>query len=53
MNNTFSKYRPPYFWTRLRLSLLLQNIDLHTSGQDMTSSSEVHNKGNPLSKLYE
>ena len=28
-------YRPPYFWTRYRFSLLLQNIGLHTSGQDI------------------
>ena len=34
---TFAKYQPPYFWTRYRFSLLLQNISLHTSGQDMTS----------------
>ena len=50
---TFAKYRPPYFWTRYRFSLLLQNIGLHTSGQDMTYSSEVHDKGNPFSKLLE
>ena len=50
---TFAKYQPPYFWTRYRFSLLLQNIGLHTSGQDMTSSSEVHDKGDPLSKLLE
>ena len=49
---TFTKYQPPYFWTRYRFSLLLQNISLHTSGQDMTSSSEVHDKGDPLRKLY-
>ena len=69
----YQTYRPPYFWTRYRFSLLLQNIGLHTSGQDidslyfckisashtsgqtsgqdMTSSSEVHDKGDPLSKL--
>ena len=41
---TFAKYQPPYFWTRYRFSLLLQNIGLHTSAQDMTSSSEVHDK---------
>ena len=35
MNNTFAKYQPPYFWTRYRFSLLLQNIGLHTSGQDI------------------
>ena len=48
----YQTYQPPYFWTRYRFSLLLQNIGLHTSGQDMTSSSEVHDKG-PLSKLLE
>ena len=37
MNNTFAKYRPPYFWTRYRFSLLLQNISLHTFGQDIDS----------------
>ena len=36
-----------------RLSLLLQNIGLHTSGQDMTCSSEVHDKGDAFSKLLE
>ena len=50
---TFAKYQPPYFWTRYQFSLLLQNIGLHTSGQDMTSSSEVHDKGDPFSKLLE
>ena len=49
----YQTYRPPYFWTRYQFSLLLQNISLHTSGQNMTSSSEVHNKGDPLSKLLE
>ena len=33
---TFAKYRPPYFWTRYQF-LLLQNISLHTSGQDIDS----------------
>ena len=28
----YQTYRPPYFWTRYRFSLLLQNISLHTSG---------------------
>ena len=28
----FPKYRPPYFWTRYRSFLLLQNIGLHTPG---------------------
>ena len=49
----YKTYRPPYFWTRYRFSLLLKNISLHTSGQDMTSSSDVHDKGYPLSKLLE
>ena len=49
----FPKYRPPYIWTRYRFSLLLQNISLHTSGQGMTYSSEVHDKGDPFSKLLE
>ena len=31
----YQTYRPPYFWTRYRFSLLLQNIGLHTSGQDI------------------
>ena len=52
MNNTFSKYRPPYFWTRYRSFLLFQNIGLHTSGQDITFLIEVHDKGDPFSKLY-
>ena len=39
--------------TRYRSSLLFQNIGLHTSGQDMTYSSEVHDKGDPFSKLLE
>ena len=46
-------YRPPYFWTRYRSFLPFQNIGLHTSGQDMTYSSEVHDKGDPFSKLLE
>ena len=49
----YQRYRPPYFWTRYQFSLLLQNISLHTSGQDMTSSSVVHDTGDPLSKLLE
>ena len=53
MNNTFSKYRLPYFWKRYRSFLLLQNIGLHTSGQDITPSREVHDKGDPFSKLLE
>ena len=32
MNNTFSKYRPPYFWTRYRSFFTFQNIGLHTPG---------------------
>ena len=32
---TFAKYQPPYFWTRYISFLLLQNISLHTSGQDI------------------
>ena len=39
--------------TRYISFLLLQNIGLHTSGQDMTYSSEVHDKGDPFSKLLE
>ena len=49
----YQTYRTPYFWTRYQFSLLLQNIGLHTSGQDMTYSSEVHEKGDPCSKLLE
>ena len=33
----YQTYRPPYFWTRYRFSLLLQNISLHSSGQDIDS----------------
>ena len=47
----FPKYRPPYFWTRYRSFFNFQNIGLHTSGQDMTYSSEVHDNGDPFSKL--
>ena len=49
----YRTYQPPYFWTRYRLSLLLQNIGLHTSGQDMTYTSGVHDKGDLFSKLLE
>ena len=31
----------------------IKRIGLHTSGQDMTYSSEVHDKGDPFSKLLE
>ena len=34
-------------------NLFIKHIGLHASGQDMTYSSEVHNKGEPLSKLLE
>ena len=53
MDNTFSKYRPPYFWARYRSFFTFQNVSFHTSGQDMTYSSEVHDKGDPFSKLLE
>ena len=33
----YQTYQPPYFWTRYRFSLLLQNISLHASGQDIDS----------------
>ena len=33
----YQTYRPPYFWTRYRFSLFLQNIGLHTSVQDIDS----------------
>ena len=33
----YQTYRPPYIWTRYQFSLLLQNIGLHTSGQDINS----------------
>ena len=39
--------------TRYRFPLPFQNIVLHTYGQDMTYSSEVHDKGDPFSKLLE
>ena len=53
MNNTFSKYQPPYFWTRYRSFFTFQNIGLHTSGQDITYANEVHNKGDPFHKVLE
>ena len=49
----YQTYQPPYFWTRYRFSLLWQNIGLHTSGQDITSEREVHDIGDPFSKLLE
>ena len=33
----YQTYRAPYFWTRYPLPLLLQNISLHTSEQDIDS----------------
>ena len=33
----YQTHRPPYFWTRYLFPLLLQNIGLHTSGQDINS----------------
>ena len=33
----YQTYQPPYFWTRYLFPLLLQNISLHTSGQDINS----------------
>ena len=33
----YQTYQPPYIWTRYRFSLLLQNISLHASGQDIDS----------------
>ena len=41
----FSKYRPPYFWTRYRSFFTFQNIGLHTSGQDIRSFFTFQNIG--------
>ena len=48
----YQTYQPPYFWRRYLFPLLLQNIGL-LQEQDMTYSSEVHDKGDLFSKLLE
>ena len=38
---------------KIYILFTFQNIGLHTSGQDLTYSSEVHDKGDPFGKLLE
>ena len=49
----FPKYRLPYIWTRYIFFLISQNTASILVKQGITYSSEVHDKGDPFSKLLE
>ena len=57
----YQTYQLPHFWTRYRFSLPLQNIGLHTSGQDISPFLQSfkmlniitdYKMGPPLSALF-
>ena len=53
----YQTYQPPYFWTRYPFSLLLQNITIHTSGQDIDSLCfckilALHTSGQDIDSFY-